>query len=417
MSWYRQIKTFYTISINMFFFIIWGIISSIFLANKLDYRLYFVSLAAAFLLQLIMNRYEDKAWLKALPALAGIALTFTISRGMHFILNSVFIVFILYVTNKMENEDVNYDAYKARAKNTLILILFMGALLPLVDIALSKSILKFYIMYLISNVVVMREARSYYYKVRNPRSFTFNVFISVAILALSIDIVFEKLLIVIKYIMSIIGAAATALIDLIGLILAKPLLYGIAKLKARLLKTMGDSNISDMLNMQARKKGDAAFEVAWEDSTAQMWLYNVARIVVIIVVLIAVFAIVSKFVSLYGNKETALEEKREKIKREKSSRRSAITRFIKNLIKPGTIREQILNVYKKFEEKTFEKGIFKRPMTAKQLENITKAYVENTNGLNLMTDIYNKAKFSTHEVSESELKDIKESFDKVKKQL
>jgi hypothetical protein len=414
MSWYRQIKVFYTISINMFFFIIWGTISSIFLSNKVDYRLYFISLASAFLLQFIMKKFESKNWPKLFAVLVGALLTLAVSRGMYFILNNIFIIFILYITDTMEHEDINYDAYKDRGKKGLILILFLGALLPLLDISLSKSILKFYIMYLISNIIVMREARSYYYKIRNPRSLIVNVLISLSILGLSVDVIFAKLLELIKYVMGIAEIVINAVIDFIGLLLAKPLLFAISKLKELLTRGM------DIIKIPESPSGDPkniTNQIPWEDSDSLLWLYTATKIVVIIAILIAIYVIISRFVSVYGNKNTDLNEQREKIKRERTKKESFINRLIKNLIRPGDLRSQILNVYKKFEEKTFDKGIFKRHMTAKQLENITKAYMQDSEGLSGLTSIYNEAKFSKHELEEEKLKVIKEDFNKVKKQL
>jgi hypothetical protein len=414
MSWYRQIKTFYTISINMFFFIIWATLSSIFLSNKVDYRLYFVSLVSAFLLQFIANKFKGKSWPKLFAALLGLMLTFAVSRGMYFILNSIFIIFILYITNIMEYEAINYDSYKARAKNGLILILFLGALLPLLDLNLSKSILKFYIMYLISNIIVMREARSYYYKIRNPQSFIVNVLISLSILGLSVDTIFAKLLELIKYVMGIVSIIINYLLDLLGLLLAKPLLFGIAKLKELITSGM------DIIKVPESPGGGPKLTVnniPWEDSDSLLWLYTVTRIILIIIILIAVFFIISRFVSLHGNKDTAIDEQREKIKREKTKKESLINKLIRNLIRPSDLRGQILNIYKKFEEKTFDKGIFKRHMTAKQLENITKAYVENTEGLSGLTSIYNEAKFSKHEADEEKVRVMREVFGKVRKQL
>ena len=263
MSWYRQIKIFYTIGINMFFFIIWATLSSIFLSNKVDYRIYFISLVSAFLLQFIIHKFEDKSWTKLFAILIGALLTFAVSRGMCFLLNSIFIIFILYITNIMEYEDINYHAYKSRGKSGLLIILFLGALLPLLDISLSKSILKFYIMYLISNIIVMREARSYYYKVRNPRSLIVNVLISLSILGLSVDIIFVKLLQLIKYVIGIAAVLINAFIDFIGLLLTKPLLLIIAKLKSLVTQGMDIIKVSESPAVDPKL---TANNIPWEDS-------------------------------------------------------------------------------------------------------------------------------------------------------
>lgn len=414
MSWYRQIKTFYTISINMFFFLIWGIISSVFLLNKVDYRLYLISLAAAFLLQFIISKTEGKKLPKLAAALVGIFLTFIVSKGIYFIFNSIFIIVILYITNNIEGEDINYDAYKARAKSGLILILFLGSLLPLVDMNLSRSILKFYIMFLISNIVVMREARSYYYKIRNPRSFIANMFISLAILGLSVDTIFTGFLEAFKYIIKIAMNIVSLIIDFVGMLIAKPMLFGINKLRSLITNTLERLKVTEGSSMELNFVRN---RIPWEESDSLAWLYTVTKIIGVILVLLVVFIIVIKIIKIQSSKDTSSEVLREKIKRQKIKKEGFFSRLIKNILKPSDVKGQILYIYKRFEERTFEKGIFKSHMTAKQLENVTKAYVENPEGLTSLTNVYNETKFSKHEMNDGNLEEIKEGFNKIKRQL
>jgi hypothetical protein len=401
----------------MFFFIIWGIVSNVILKNIFDYRLYFISLTAAFLLQYLMNKLEKKWPPKIIAALIGILLTLVVSKGIYFLFNSIFIVFILFMTDSMEYEDINYDAYKARAKNGLILILFLGALLPLVDINLSKSILKFYIMFLVSNVLVMREARSYYYKIRNKRSFTANILISLSILVLAIDKIFAGFLAVVNFIINIFNIIVSYIIDFLGMILSKPLTFCIEKLREIMIR---GAKLLEGNEANIDVKETPIEKIPWDDSAGfhlPVWAHSLVRMVAVIIVLVIAYLIISKFINLYGNRDKGIEEERESIRKLKTKKDGFIKKIIKNIFKPGDLRNQILNVYKKFEEKTFEKGIFKRHMTAKQLGNITKAYVDNPEGLDSLTNIYNEAKFSKHNVSEVSLKAIKEEFNKVKKQL
>jgi hypothetical protein len=412
-SWYRQIKTFYTISINMFFFIIWGIVSSIFLLNKVDYRLYFVSLASAFLLQFLIAKIKGGRLPMLISILSGIFLTFIVSKGIYLLLNGGFIIFILYLTTKMEYEDVSYDVYKARAKNGLSFILVLGLFLPFIDISLSKSILKFYVMFLISNVVVLREARSYYYKVRNVRNLISNTLISVFILLLSIDAVFAKLLDIVGYIMNIVLRIVGEIVGFLAGLMAKPLMYAISKL--RILVALGMNN---MKPRESVKIPDAMNDqIEFIELESLKWLMNAAKIIVIIIILAIIFIAVIRVIGISQNKNTALEEHREKLQRERRKKESFITRLMKNYIWPSDLREQVLFVYRKFQEKTFDKGIFKKYMTARQLENVTKAYIENGEGLSTLTNVYNEAKFSNHDVTDVKAKNIREEFNKVKKQL
>jgi hypothetical protein len=120
----------------------------------------------------------------------GILAVYIVSEGINIILNSIFIIFILIMTDMMAEEDINYEAYKDRGKQSLMIMIGVGLLIPLVDIRLSQSILKFYIIFLISIIVVMREARSYSYKLRNKKSLVINIMISLTVLLMSLDSVF-----------------------------------------------------------------------------------------------------------------------------------------------------------------------------------------------------------------------------------
>jgi hypothetical protein len=381
--------------------------------NKVDYRLYFVSLASAFVLQFLTAKMKGGRLPQIIAVLIGVLLTFIVSRGTYLILNGGFIIFILYLTSRMEYETVSYETYKERAKNGLSFILLLGIFLPFIDMNLSKSILKFYVMFLVSNIIVLREARSYYYKVRNVRNLIANMLISIFILVLSIDVVFSKFLDIAGYIMGIVLKIAGEIVGFLSGLLAKPLMFGISKLSILVSKGLANRKPRELIKTPDWMQE----EVQIVELESLQWLMNVLKIAVIIIILIVIVIAVIRVIGFYENKNTALEEHREKLQRETRKKDSFISRFVKNFIKPSDVRGQILFVYKKFQEKTFDKGIFKRHMTAKQLENVTKAYIESAEGLSTLTNVYNEAKFSNHNVTNVEVKNIREEFNKVKKQL
>jgi hypothetical protein len=417
MSWYRQIKSFYTISINMYFFIIWGIISSIILNNKVDYRLYFVMIASTFLYQFLMNKMKGSKLPKIISILAGLSFTFVVNRGIYFVFNSVFMIFVLYMAGSIENETINYDIYRTRTRNGLILLIILGALLPLVDISLSKSILKFYIMFLVLSIVVLREARSYFYKVKSKRSFTVNMLMCLSILALSIEMVFEKILMAGRMIMNIINIVVNGFIELLSMLLAKPLMFIIENLRVLIIKNIGILNRTPISITESNLSKDP---ITWEKAESlavPIWFNIVVKIFAVLIILILLYIFVMKVINIYGTIDNAAEEQREKIKKIDKKREGFVRRLINNLIVPSDIRGQILSVYRRFEDKTYEKGIFKKYMTAKQLENVTKVHLENPEGLSSLTSIYNEAKFSQHQPTEQDVKAMKDGFSKVKKQL
>lgn len=413
MSWYRQIKTLYTISINMFFYMIWATLSSFLLANKVDYRLYFISLAAAFLLQYLTSKFKSRAVIMVLPALAGILAVYMVSKELNIILNSIFILFILIMTDMMAEEDINYESYKDRGKQAILIMIGVGLFIPLIDIKLSQSILKFYIIFLISIIVVMREARSYSYRLRNKKSLAINIVISLAVLIMSLDSVFTAFTNILKNIFSLILLLADKIIDLIGAVMYKPLVMVIGILSKIMLKGQDRTKDINISNANRYKP-----KVDWENSGAlHEWMKTSFKVLILLIVFYIVYKMVAKYRYKHYKKNDAIVEERERITKQRDKKENFVKRLIKNIFRPNDLREQILDIYRRFEVKTFEKGIFKKHMTAKQLSNVTKAYVESPDGVNFIADIYNEAKFSKHEATGEKVQSIKEEFDKIKKQL
>lgn len=413
MSWYRQIKTLYTISTNMFFYMIWAILSSLLLGNKVDYRLYFISLASAFLMEYLISKFKSKAVINVIPAFMGILAVYIVSEGINIILNSIFIIFILIMTDMMAEEDINYEAYKDRGKQSLMIMIGVGLLIPLVDIRLSQSILKFYIIFLISIIVVMREARSYSYKLRNKKSLVINIMISLTVLLMSLDSVFTAFTNLLKNIFNLILLLADKIIDLIGAVMNKPLVMIIGILSKIMLKGQDRTNDINLRSANRYKP-----KVNWENSSAfSEWVKTSFKVFIILIVFYIVYKMVEKYRYKHYKKNDAIVEEREKITRRRDKKENFLKRLIKNIFRPSDLREQILDIYRRFEEKNFERGFFKKHMTAKQLSNVTKAYVEEPDGISLITDIYNEAKFSKHEATDEKVQSIKKEFNKVKKQL
>jgi len=50
MNWYRQVKTLYTTTLTIFFFIMWGFIEKIIFQNSIKYSLIIITLISVFLI-------------------------------------------------------------------------------------------------------------------------------------------------------------------------------------------------------------------------------------------------------------------------------------------------------------------------------------------------------------------------------
>lgn len=409
MSWYRQIKCLYTISLNMFFYIFWSAASYVFLGNNTDYKLYIISLASAFMFQFLPSRLKKRQTALALSCVFGVTMAFLATKGHGFIYNGLFIIFTVMAARASEAEDINYDAYKGRGRQALLVILAMGAFLPFINIYLSGRILKFYIMFLISLILVMREARSYTYKMKDKKSFITNIMLCVFILILSFDKVFNLLSSLIKAAFHFINLGLTRFIDLIGIIIAKPMNFIMEYLKPVMNKASKNLNIKITDDVIKNNKVKPPNPIIFPD-----WVKTSLKILIAAVIFFIVYKMILKYKYNGDGNSKDIEEEREKIRKSTKVKKNLFEKFFKDVFVKRELKNQILYVYRKFEEKTYAKGIFKKHMTASQLKNVSKAYLESHENINSITNIYNEAKFSSHDSEEEKVKTMKESYKKIK---
>lgn len=419
MTWYRQIKILYTISINMFFYIIWGMTSYIFFSNKIDYKLFLISLIVSFTMQFLTERWKKKNLSLAIPSLIGIILSAAAYWKAAVLPNFGFIVFIVFVVYSLDIEEINYEVYRERGKHALIAILAVGLLLPFINSrVLTNSILKFYIMFLVSVIVVMREARSYSYKIRNKNSQNINKGLIAAIILLAFDAVFKLIIAFLSLIFEEFNKGLNIIvnlfINLIALIIRKPIQYLAGFLSERMSKS---SILREQLIKINTGSNQDLISNEIQTNTFPLWISTVLKIGIFLLIIYILYTIFVKNNYSLKKPQEEIEEERERIENRKIKREGTFRKIFDNIFRSKDIRLQILNTYKRFQLRTFERGIFKTHMTAKQLENVAKAYAKNSEGIDSVTDIYNEAKFSKHDMDEGKAKRMKEEYNKIKKQF
>jgi hypothetical protein len=416
MSWYRQIKILYTICSNTFFFIIWATFLNGLVGGKSDYKLYLLTLFTSFSMVYILEKTKKLSLSAAVTIITSEIILFLIYGRTDLIINSIYICFIMFITRINEDQDVNYELYKYKAKQAITSLVVIGFIFTLTKLNTQQSILKFYIIFLISASILMREARNYYYRIKNNKSFIANIALTLGIIFISLDSVFNIILTFIKYLGSIFYKIADVVVDIIAFIIRKPLEIMINCLKN---KFADNPDLVDKMN-NTQDKLQNNKEIIWKVSNSKgwpTWFTSTLKVIILLMIMYFVYRLFSKYKRYKGRRSEDILEERIKLSKEKSQNDNFIKKAVKRILSLKDLKEQALNVYKKFELKTNEKGIFRSHMTAKQLENITKAYIENTEGINNLTDIYNEAKFSTHKVTKEQVEAMKESFHKVRKQL
>lgn len=425
MSWYRQVKTLFTASLVLFLYILWAIIGNFFFDNVIDFRIFLLAALVVFLMQYFNAKNLNRYIVVIVPAAITVIGAYFI-KGNVFGLDAVALVLIILLFYKIDDEDINYYVYRARIKQMIYIMIALGILLPMINMELSKSILRFYIIFLMSTVLVQREARAYAYKLKARNRVATNLGIILAMMALSWEKVFRGLIAFIKILYIPISYVLEKIIFVLAFLIIKPL-EGVVEYLRKL--------IEEMMKKKAGENSDALIQMRKDPNLLDnqggqfpAWMNSSLKVIILIIIIIIVFKLFQKH-RFKADKADMETQHREKIEREKLKQRK-ISSIIKNLFKSLDNRDKILNVFRKFEKITFEKEIFKEHMTATQLTNVTKAFADikaagetisdgtsNCSPLDEMKNIYNEAKFSNHNIEDDRVKTIKEKYDKVKRSI
>lgn len=414
MSWFRQIKILYNISFNLFLYIIYGIIGSVVLFSKADYRLLLTALGTTFLLQFLNERFKKRI-LILIPIVIGTVIVFLTNGSRHVLYNSLYIIFVNYIAYTYDKEEISYEIYKGRGKQALLVILLAGLFIPFVYRELAKQIVKFYAMFVIVLIWTLREARAYTYNLKNKNTLLVNISLICSIILVSIDKVFSFIVKVFSMIFGAVNSGLSFILVLLAELIKRPMEYIVRLLQLWMWKSSLLKN--DKINIELNEH-KLLFEENFQGIEVPAWLNNSIKVIILILILYIIYRIALK--NKYferGLEKDGVDEKREKIKKAYLNKKGLFYKTFKNLFMPKNLKEQVLEIYRRFEEKADSKGIFKSHMTAKQLENVIKTHIENPEGLSTLTDIYNEAKFSNHEVTEDKARAIKEKFNKIKSQI
>ncbi len=411
MNWYRQVKTLYTTTLTIFFFIMWAFIEKIIFQNNIKYSLIIITFISVFLMQYLIYKRVNKYLSVAIPLIISILILHFILKDSLIIVNLIFVVATMIFNLTLENDTINYYQCKRTLTNGLYLIVPIGIIGIMFRSDLIIYLFRAYMFYLILMIITFRESLRYMYNIRNKSSIYVNLGIILGIIALCQEYIFSAFNKIIIWIFGVISFAADLILTLIVKIFEKPMQFIVDSLKKIMMK---NQHLEEMLDRLGNKS--EVREFIYEESVLKypIWI----KIALLIIVLYFLYKIICKIrinVKVNENYVECIESINEKSQEKKPS---YISKFIKKILrKKGDIREEILYNYKNFEEITKKADIYKTYMTAAQLKNVTKVKIDNVDGLDDMTNIYNKAKFSTQELSEENLQQVKNSYENIKKQI
>ncbi|GAA0121662.1 MULTISPECIES: hypothetical protein [Clostridium] len=411
MSWYRQVKILYTTTLTVFFFIMWGFIEKILFQRDIKYLLIIMTLISVFLMQYLIHKKINKYLSVSVPLIISTVVLYFISKDLYIIVDLIFLAAVMIFNLSMENDTVNYYQCKRNLINGLYLIVPIGAIAIILKSTLVIYLFRAYMFYLILMIITFRESLRYTYNIRNKSSIYINLGILLGIIGLCQEYLFNAFKKIITWIGGIFSFITEGILTVLIKILEKPIESIVSALRRAMSKNKILENMLE--NLEGKEK---SAEFIYEESTFRypMW----SKILVLILIIYFLYKIIYKVKINVKVNEDYIEYTESISEKNEGKKPRYISTFMKKLFrKKGNIREEILYTYENFERITSKADIYRPYMTATQLKNVTKIKVDSTDGLDDMTDIYNKAKFSIKELSEENLQKVKDSYKNIKKQI
>ena len=412
MNVHKTIDIIYGICVNLFGFILWSIFCEFFIHANVDYKLFIVNVIGLLILYFLRSKVSSKFIRIAIALSISTVLSYFILNGS-FSLNLIYTVFILLTLEKVYEEDINFYYISDKIKVFMLTISIIGLVYPMLNSNNNKNIFRFYILFFILAIFLLRESRNVVIKVKSKKSFTYDIAIILSVLLLSSEKTYiflvnilAKIISFIKIIFSFVEPALSKLLEAFANIVSIPL---IAFFNRR------SWNNAKLIQQDSKTK-KVILNKAYTGIPGNVIL--AVKIIIIIAGLILIY----KFILRRRYKVRLLDETEEVeiekiIKYDNSSSKTRFADTIRNMFRNKDIKTQILAVYRAFQIRADKKGFFKKYLTATQLKNHAGTFINEKDALNAITDLYNETKFSEHSSNEENLTEMKDSYKSIKKQL
>ena len=410
MSWYRKVKSIYSITLITTAFIIWSTLSKWLMQNPVEYKLFLIALGVVFITQYLNNKNLKRPMVIGVPLGISILASLLIFQGQSSFLNIIFLLFMILITYAMEDTPIEHSKYKEDIKKSMVGLVFIWIISFTQGTDFVNEMYKFHILYIIMIIILMRETRRYVYNVNSNGSKLTNIIIGISVVTLSLDYAS----IIISKVISLLMNLASFILYMIVVVLTKifgaPIAAIIYKLKAIIIKRdvfqPGESIIDDNLNEPPTVPNYEGIELP-------PLLIFAFKIFILLLILYGIYRFLLRFSSRAKNPSEFVEIKERITKRRKKKTRvkDILGRFFQG---GGSNRDKILSKYKELEKVTAEVDIYKPHMTATQLKNVIKLKVDNFDYLDEATDAYNEAKFSLHEMNEKQVEVVKKAHNNIK---
>lgn len=398
----------------MFAFIAWSILSIVLMQNQIDYRVYILGTAGIFINEYFMEKRKTNTGLFISTALVLGFMYFFINNFDLLIANVVYYIALEILMKRSYLDTLTYKVLRTYTKKCIIALIVLMVVTSRLDEAQRVIAFRFYILFLISSIIMLRECRAYSSQIKNKASMKNNIIISAGIIVFSFD--FTS-----RFIFWLIGL----IFKMIGFILSplEPMVMSIVMMFSKFIdSTLGvflkhhTKHMLDNYQQSAQTKQEAVKNI--HSSVLPSWILFLIGFITICVILFVLYKLnSSRKRNVLKELSKGTYEEREKIKDKSKIKKGILDKVQDIFSKRNGINEEIMHTFSKFQSITYEAGIYKEYMTATQLTNVTKAHSDKIKELNGLSFIYNEAKFSNRQLKKSKLDEMNNSYKLVKKSL
>ncbi|MGH4140331.1 hypothetical protein [Clostridium sp.] len=414
MSWYRKVKSLYSISLVTISFIIWSTLSKWLFKSGVNYKLFLITLCIVFFTQ-YLNNLELKKSLFIL-ALLGVSILacFIFFKGQTIFINIIFLLFMSLITYSLDDMPIDHSQYKEDIIKSMAALIVIWPISFTLGADFVNEMYRFHILYIIMIIILMRETRRYVYDVKSNTSSVTNVIIGISVLALSLDYANKIIVWLLDMLIKLSSFILGLIVDFLIVIFGGPISFIIQKINGILIKSENQYKLKDSaMGKTLNKQSNIIKYKAANLSPALLLFIKIFIVLVIFYVIYKFLSRITKDTKVYSG---FVEEKERMVNKRKK------THWVKNLFgnmfkSGGSNRDKILYTYSSFEKITEQANIYKTYMTATQLKNVTKINVDNVYNLDEMTKLYNEAKFSVHPMTQESVESVKRGHSNIKKQL
>ena len=423
MSWFNQVKFFYTSTITLLITFIWTVILGLAFNQEIGFQLFFMIFIMSNLSRYLLRRgINPKVCLFVALIPIVIIEILTSSEAFLTILNIGFSGNIISKLLKEEKDDINYEEYKRVFIRGVYYMFGAGIIYGLMrgsGVRSSASIIYIGILsYSILAVITLREAMGYEYQVKRTRSSKFiNYGLTLFGILLTQEFIYRKIMIFAERVKNIVGYILSWFVDIILMVLYYPIAF-IFNLLQKIIGDVDNEKMAEFLKGMNGLEPNDADHVVQQGVSVNPIIILILKVLVGFIFIYILYKLVNKvYYNINKSKLQEYVESVENIDIKKTKESKLFMKIKKILRKRGTPREEIIYKYGELIDSAAKKDIFKKYMTPSQLKYVMKVKVDSSNKIDEITEIYNEAKFSEHKVGISQQNTMEENVNKLNKTM